>query len=149
MVNRSMEVLEKDGRVTFLRRLRDGAASASYGIHVARLAGLSESVLERAGEVMKTGKRALPGGGNPGVSAPAAAHGIPLGETEKAVLDELIATDTDSITPLGALGLLCGWKLRLSGLPGGVPDLAGQLPAQQTGGRRGGRADSSTLSLFD
>ncbi|MCL2763080.1 MAG: DNA mismatch repair protein MutS, partial [Treponema sp.] len=52
MVNRSMEVLEKDGSIHFLRRLREGPTAESYGIHVARLAGLSPSVLSRAGQIM-------------------------------------------------------------------------------------------------
>jgi DNA mismatch repair protein MutS len=52
MVNRSMEVLEKDGGIIFLRRLREGPTAESYGIHVARLAGLSQTVLDRAQEIM-------------------------------------------------------------------------------------------------
>jgi len=51
--NRSMEVLEKDGQVIFLRRLREGPASESYGLHVARLAGLPKPALERARRVME------------------------------------------------------------------------------------------------
>jgi DNA mismatch repair protein MutS len=53
IVNRSMEVLEKDGGIIFLRRLREGPTAESYGIHVARLAGLSPSVLERAEQIMQ------------------------------------------------------------------------------------------------
>jgi len=48
-----MEVLEKDGGIVFLRRLREGPAAESYGLHVARLAGLSPSVLERARQIME------------------------------------------------------------------------------------------------
>jgi len=47
-----MEVLEKDGGIIFLRRLREGPTAESYGIHVARLAGLSPAVLDRADEIM-------------------------------------------------------------------------------------------------
>jgi DNA mismatch repair protein MutS len=52
IVNRSMEVVEKDGGIIFLRRLREGPTAESYGIHVARLAGLSPSVLDRADQIM-------------------------------------------------------------------------------------------------
>nr|AGS52058.1 DNA mismatch repair protein MutS [uncultured bacterium contig00024] len=52
LANRSMEVLDKDGKIVFLRKLKEGPAAESYGIHVARLAGLSEKVLERAEEIM-------------------------------------------------------------------------------------------------
>ena len=37
-----------DGGIVFLRKLKDGAASKSYGVHVAALAGLPRPVLERA-----------------------------------------------------------------------------------------------------
>ena len=51
-VNLTMAVTEVDGRVVFLRKLVAGAASRSYGIHVARLAGLPEPVLRRAREIL-------------------------------------------------------------------------------------------------
>jgi DNA mismatch repair protein MutS len=53
MANRSMEVLDRDGEIIFLRKLREGPAAESYGIHVARLAGLSERVLSRARAIME------------------------------------------------------------------------------------------------
>jgi DNA mismatch repair protein MutS len=53
MANRSMEVLEKDGEIVFLRRLQEGPTAESYGIHVARLAGLSPEVLARAQQSME------------------------------------------------------------------------------------------------
>jgi DNA mismatch repair protein MutS len=51
-VNLTMAVSDVDGRVVFLRRVVPGAASRSYGIHVARLAGLPEAVLARAREIL-------------------------------------------------------------------------------------------------
>jgi DNA mismatch repair protein MutS len=53
MANRSMEVLDHDGELVFLRKLREGPSAESYGLHVARLAGLPERVLVRAGQVME------------------------------------------------------------------------------------------------
>ncbi|MEZ4271022.1 MAG: DNA mismatch repair protein MutS [Myxococcota bacterium] len=50
--NVSVAVKEFEGRLVFLRQLNEGAANRSYGIAVARLAGLPESVLERAREVL-------------------------------------------------------------------------------------------------
>jgi len=52
LANRSMEVLEQGEKIIFLRKLKEGPAAESYGIHVAMLAGLSQKVLERAGEIM-------------------------------------------------------------------------------------------------
>ena len=46
-------VREENDRVTFLYRIKDGAAGASYGINVARLAGLPDSVLKRAESIQK------------------------------------------------------------------------------------------------
>lgn len=51
--NLTMDVQEIDGRVVFLRKVREGAADDSYGIHVARLAGLPPEVVERAQEKLK------------------------------------------------------------------------------------------------
>jgi len=48
VVNLTMAVTEVDGRVVFLRKVIAGGASRSYGIHVAKLAGLPDSVLVRA-----------------------------------------------------------------------------------------------------
>ncbi|PZO83212.1 MAG: DNA mismatch repair protein MutS [Micavibrio aeruginosavorus] len=49
----SMQVREWNGEVIFLHAVQAGAADRSYGIHVARLAGLPKSVLDRAGEVLE------------------------------------------------------------------------------------------------
>ncbi|HWP35787.1 MAG TPA: DNA mismatch repair protein MutS, partial [Thermodesulfobacteriota bacterium] len=52
VVNLSVAVAEWEGRVVFLRRIVPGPASRSYGIHVARLAGIPEPVLARAADVL-------------------------------------------------------------------------------------------------
>ncbi len=46
--NMKMAVIERDGNVSFPKRLEEGASSGSYGIHVARLAGLPDEVIFRA-----------------------------------------------------------------------------------------------------
>jgi DNA mismatch repair protein MutS len=54
LANRSLEVTSGEGgEIIFRRRLVEGAAAESYGLHVARLAGLCESVLHRAEEIMR------------------------------------------------------------------------------------------------
>jgi DNA mismatch repair protein MutS len=52
LANRSMEVLEQDGKILFLRKLKEGATEESYGLFVAQLAGLPERVLTRAAQIM-------------------------------------------------------------------------------------------------
>jgi len=68
-VNLSMLVKEWKDEVVFVRRVVPGAADRSYGIHVARLAGLPEEVLERArtllSEIERHGPRTLLGDGAP------------------------------------------------------------------------------------
>jgi DNA mismatch repair protein MutS len=48
--NLTVEILEREGKITFLHRVREGSADRSYGIHVAKLAGLPERVILRANE---------------------------------------------------------------------------------------------------
>ncbi|HKG20418.1 MAG TPA: DNA mismatch repair protein MutS, partial [Blastocatellia bacterium] len=50
--NYQMAVKEKEGSIIFLRRVVEGSASKSYGIEVARLAGLPRAVIERAREIL-------------------------------------------------------------------------------------------------
>jgi DNA mismatch repair protein MutS len=50
--NYQMAVKESSGQIVFLRRVVEGSASKSYGIEVARLAGLPRSVIERAREIL-------------------------------------------------------------------------------------------------
>ena len=168
MANRSMEVLEKDGEIIFLRKLREGPSAESYGLHVARLAGLSSSVLERAGYIMErlrerdTGlKNALPSQGEAAVDG--AQKGVSRhqsGGGEKTmsdsgiaagVLSELSGLITDYLTPLEALNLIHGWRKRLnekaprSGASNGVVNNGVKTKASSL--REKSR--DSTLSLFD
>jgi DNA mismatch repair protein MutS len=50
--NYQMAVSESKGEIVFLRKVVAGSASKSYGIEVARLAGLPRSVVERAREIL-------------------------------------------------------------------------------------------------
>lgn len=64
--NLSLAVLEKEGEVVFLKHIEDGPALGSYGLHVAKLAGLPAPVLERAAAVeseLSKKEKLLPLGG--------------------------------------------------------------------------------------
>jgi DNA mismatch repair protein MutS len=129
MVNRSMEVLDKNGEILFLRRLKEGPAAESYGLHVARLAGLSEAVLARAESIMaqlrgqeisatrnplrppdnqeSTGDQESPAGSQ--------AAEVPQPDQESGKwLEVLRSLDIDGLTPLEALNLISAWKHRLA-----------------------------------
>jgi DNA mismatch repair protein MutS len=51
--NYNVQVREGDGEIVFLHRIAPGSADRSYGIHVARLAGVPREVLERAEEILR------------------------------------------------------------------------------------------------
>jgi len=64
--NLNVAVRETDGGIVFLHRLEPGGTDRSYGIHVAELAGLPSTVVQRAREVLgtlETGHRVVPGAG--------------------------------------------------------------------------------------
>lgn len=52
LVNVHVATLEKDGEVTFLHKIAQGPADKSYGIHVAKIAGLPKALLERADKIL-------------------------------------------------------------------------------------------------
>ena len=92
--------------MVFLRRIVPGGADRSYGVHVARLAGLPGGVVNRAWEVLKD----LEGGPDAGdgkrpataTSAPASQQLSFLAPTPAAV-ESLKALDVSSMTPIEAI----------------------------------------------
>jgi DNA mismatch repair protein MutS len=117
--NLSMAVREWGDEVIFLRRVTEGAASRSYGIEVARLAGLPPTVIARArqilnnleqGEFDETGMARLahsPGDQSEGTQMSLFA---PL---ESRIANELSALDVDRMTPIEALNVLAALVGRL------------------------------------
>ena len=53
VVNYNVSVKEIDGKVVFLRKLERGGSEHSFGIHVAKLAGMPRDIVNRAGEVLR------------------------------------------------------------------------------------------------
>ena len=53
IVNKHVDVYEKDDEITFLYKVKPGKADKSYGIHVAKLAKLPDSIIDRANELLK------------------------------------------------------------------------------------------------
>ena len=111
--NLCMAVREWGGEVVFLRRVVEGAASRSYGIEVARLAGLPESVILRAREILNNLEQGeLDSNGMPRLAqarnkGAAQARQMNLfTPAEKRAIDELRMLDPDRLTPIEALNLL-------------------------------------------
>lgn len=105
VVNFSVAVREVGDDIVFLRRLVPGGADRSYGVEVARLAGLPESVVERAREIL----RELETAAAPASAQPRAEPVVQLGLFGPPVhpaVEKLRAIDANRITPLQALTLL-------------------------------------------
>jgi DNA mismatch repair protein MutS len=120
--NVHVAVKEWGDGIVFLHRIHEGAADRSYGIHVARLAGLPEKLLARAREVLAEleSERTVeqleslkPGRARSVAAAPAP---LPLFESpappEHPLAEELRALDPDGMTPRAALEKLAEWKRR-------------------------------------
>jgi DNA mismatch repair protein MutS len=122
VVNRTMAVKEWEERIVFLRRVVPGSADKSYGIHVARLAGLPSQVIERAGEILSnleaheydpTGKPRLARGSAPETGEPSQL--TLFAPPEQVVASLLREVDVNQLTPLAALNLIYSLKSRLGG----------------------------------
>ncbi len=110
--NYHVTVKETGGGIVFLRKVAPGAADRSYGIEVAKLAGLPHEVIVRAREVLaehESAERQLMGHLSPGSTPPAAQLTIFTPLTQP-VLDKLREVDLNSLTPLEALNLLAQLK---------------------------------------
>ncbi|MBR0047600.1 MAG: DNA mismatch repair protein MutS [Bacteroidaceae bacterium] len=114
--NFNVSVKEVDGRVIFMRKLVPGGSEHSFGIHVAKIAGMVPSVVKRAEQVMKELEANNSGDG---ISRPktetiqtVSKSGIQLSffQLDDPVLcqirDEILHLDIDSLTPLEALNKL-------------------------------------------
>jgi DNA mismatch repair protein MutS len=115
--NYSVSAREYGGDVVFFHKLANGAASRSYGVAVARLAGLPELVLARAKTILASleSGAALPSGGYASVRGRSTKGGAQLDlfaapaavdDGTKAVLEVLKAVEIERLTPLEALTLL-------------------------------------------
>ncbi|MCY4527932.1 MAG: DNA mismatch repair protein MutS [Chloroflexi bacterium] len=102
--NYNVAVVEEDGEVVFLHRIIPGGADRSYGVYVARLAGMPSAVVNRAWEVLTEleGKSSSDANGRPEPSKTVAQQ-LPLLTTTSPVIDELLSLDVSSMTPLEAI----------------------------------------------
>lgn len=129
VANLSMDVLEREGEVIFLKRVRPGPSDNSYGLHVAKLAGLPAETLAWAGEVLaRLVAGESPAGripepprepapesrAPPSQEAPSRPEPT-LFPASELVLGEIKALRLDRTTPLEALNRIARWKAELDG----------------------------------
>ena len=108
--NIHVSAYEEDGKITFLHKIKEGSVDKSYGIHVAKLADLPESVIKRASEILKVyenkeNKRDMK-----------IQESLPIDELipkKSKVEEELEQIDPLEITPMEALNILYKLKKEL------------------------------------
>jgi DNA mismatch repair protein MutS len=114
--NLNVSVREWEDQVIFLHRIVEGSTDRSYGIHVARLAGVPKAVLQRARQLL----------GELAVHHVAQTRGLKNRKTAddsqmqlfvdpaKEVAKAIASTDPEQLTPMQALGLVQEWKKKLT-----------------------------------
>ncbi len=122
VVNRTLAVKEWEDKIVFLRRVVPGSSDKSYGLHVARLAGIPEAVIDRAAQILEnleqqeydlSGKPRLARGG---AGTEAGPDQLTLFAPPEEIVASILADlDLERVSPLAALNLLHALKSRLSG----------------------------------
>lgn len=128
--NYNVSVKERDGRVIFMRKLVEGGSEHSFGIHVAKLAGMPKMVVERANEILRDLENAHRRG-HIDLDAPVEkletkakkskqpsdGYQLSLFQLDDPILtmirDEIVGCDINNLTPLEALNKLSEIKKML------------------------------------
>ncbi len=119
--NYNVSVKEANGKVIFLRKLEKGGSEHSFGIHVAKLAGMPGSITKRADEVLKQLEKAKNTNVDGQINLTQRPEGIQLNffQLDDPVLcrvrDEILGIDVNNLTPLEALNKLNDIKHIVSG----------------------------------
>ena len=113
--NYNVSVKEVDNKVIFLRKLERGGSAHSFGIHVAKMAGMPKSIVKRADEILhqlEAENRQEGISAKPQPAKQASSDGIQLSffQLDDPVLcqirDEILNLDVNNLTPLEALNKL-------------------------------------------
>ena len=124
IVNYNVSVKEMNGKVVFLRKIVKGGSEHSFGIHVAKLAGMPQDIVERAGQVLRQLEDNSTGGaavtkdlGN--VASTRSGYQLSIFQLDDPVLsqirDEILHIDINNLTPMEALNKLNDIKGILTG----------------------------------
>ena len=115
--NIHVAVKESGDGIVFLHRIEEGSADKSYGIEVAKLAGLPREVVERARQVLARHEQAegeITHDLSPGAQPHAGAQQLPLlTPLDQKIVEEIRKLDLDGLKPLDALNLLAEIKKRI------------------------------------
>jgi DNA mismatch repair protein MutS len=110
-----LQVSEENGEIIFLKRVKEGSAGRSYGIHVAKLAGLPETVLLRAEELLRKleeRERRITNSerGEEDLSFTKESGQTELFSSGDLIAEELAQIDVNRVTPMDALLIIERWK---------------------------------------
>jgi DNA mismatch repair protein MutS len=116
--NYNVSIKELNNKIIFLRKLRKGGSEHSFGIHVARMAGMPKSVVSRADEILKELEQSHDKQELAKPIADLAGHreGMQLSFFQlddpvlKQIRDEILGIDIDNLTPVDALNKLYNIK---------------------------------------
>lgn len=123
VVNYNVSVKEINGKVVFLRKLQPGGSEHSFGIHVAKLAGMPPAIVKRAGDVLKhletNNRRDSIEKDLSGVAEERGGVQLSFFQLDDPVLtqirDEILHTDINNLTPMAALNKLHDIKKIITG----------------------------------
>jgi DNA mismatch repair protein MutS len=117
VANYSVAVKEWNEQIIFLRKVIEGAADKSYGIQVAKLAGIPREVTDRAREILETLERkerdVVAETSRRGGAAPPTRQMSLFDPRERDVLEQLRALEPEALTPIQALNALARLKEKL------------------------------------
>jgi len=134
VANCNIAIKEHKGDIVFLRRLIPGPSDRSYGIEVAKLAGVPRPVVTRAKEILagleqrsasaRAREQALvmaAQGVLPGMAQPSRDETVPQAQVDipapvRALMEALGELTVDTLTPIEALNFIHAWKTRLKSL---------------------------------
>ncbi|MBW4034552.1 MAG: DNA mismatch repair protein MutS [Proteobacteria bacterium] len=111
----TMRVKSWRGEVVFLHEVIEGAAERSWGVHVAKLAGVPDGVVRRADMLLRAAERSRPGDQALPLFAGLEPAPPPVVEEASIWRDALSAAVPDQLTPRQALDLIYAWRRKFLG----------------------------------
>lgn len=102
--NVHVDAIEHNNQIVFLHQIKEGAASKSYGLHVAQLAGIPNCVLQKAHEKLETLQQ--DNMSKAPTLAPSTLSSVKLEQKNNPILEKLKSIVIDEVTPKAALNLL-------------------------------------------
>lgn len=121
--NFNITVCESNGRIVFLRKLESGGTAHSFGIHVAKLAGMPPSIIKRSEVILKELEASTPGENvskqTEAIASSREGTQLSFFQLDDPVLmqirDEILGLDINNLTPMEALNKLNSIKHILTG----------------------------------